>query len=96
MLMRRCEEKRNEELRSTEEEGLPRLKEERFGEGSEKLQGCHGAGGMGQGAVTLVLDLAKTCERASLTRCVGLDDAFQFSQEDSAGLLWLFRAQTTG
>ena len=51
---------------------------------------------MGLGAITLVLDLANTCERAGPPFVLDLDDAFHFSQEDSAGLLWLFRAQTAG
>ena len=65
---RRTSRGRNEELRSTEE-GVAEAERREIGEGSEKLQGCHGAGGMGLGAITLVLDLANTCERAGPPLC---------------------------
>ena len=48
------------------------------------------AGQMDQGAITLVLDLAK-----ALGRCVGVGDALQCHQEDLAGAMWLFQAPTT-
>ena len=45
-----------------------------------------------QGAVALVLDLAKAFQRVSLPCGLGLGDAFQFPKKDLASALRLFRA----
>ena len=42
-----------------------------------------------QGALALVLDLAKAFERVSLPCGLGLGDTFQFRKEDLAGALWV-------
>ena len=49
-----------------------------------------------QGAVALVLDLAKASERVSLPRGLGLGNAFQFPKKDFASASRLFRAPEEG
>ena len=52
---------------------------------------CH-AGEQDQGAVALVLDLAKAFGRVSLPVVWAWGDALQFPKEDTAGAMWVLRA----
>ena len=72
------------------EERSEQCREMLVGDGEIQISGRR------EGAVALVLDLAKACERVSLPAGLGLGNALQFSWKDLASAMRVLRAPEAG